>query len=266
MKANALILVLVTVCDLAAQPADASKQRGREMATMVQAVEFFNRPRTSEEPWTKALRTDKAVLSFNDANKDEFGSLWIWTNQGEPIGITEMFTQWPEHQYWGYNMISVSELPTRCVAGSQQWKRSNEDVLWQRVPDSAIPSQQRTIRLAQMREQARDFRVLHGPRSRPEQLRLLPQPVYRYPSTAKRDGAIFCFVHGNTNPEMLLLLRADGDRWEFLATPAAGTRMQLQHRGTNQTYLPRNNAIFYAHYVETGKPTVENRRRYPWKK
>jgi hypothetical protein len=43
----------------------------------------------------------------------------------------------------------------------------------------------------------------------PQELRLLPQPVYRYgrPGGAVADGAIFAFCKG-TNPEVLLLVEA----------------------------------------------------------
>jgi hypothetical protein len=50
-----------------------------------------------------------------------------------------------------------------------------------------------------------------GTFQRPEQLRLLTKPVYRYSAESQGilDGAMFAFTQG-TNPEVLLLVEAEG--------------------------------------------------------
>src|SRR5207249_2854547 len=68
---------------------------------------------------------------------------------------------------------------------------------------------------------------LGTPMMRQQELRLLPQPIYRFPDSADVDGGVFAFVQ-TTDPEVLLLLRASPQTreagWEF-----AAARMTLVH-------------------------------------
>jgi hypothetical protein len=71
-----------------------------------------------------------------------------------------------------------------------------------------------------MRDMAREFTVERNhPEQKKEIMRMLPQPIYRYSSSAADvlDGAMFVFVEG-TDPEAYLLLEASGvDKpvWRF---------------------------------------------------
>ena len=77
-----------------------------------------------------------------------------------------------------------------------------------------------------MRQLARRFSAYERRPSRkdPErprtELRLLPQPIHRYAceSVGLLDGAIFAFVHGGTNAQIVMLIEArrgddDSARW-----------------------------------------------------
>ena len=82
-------------------------------------------------------------------------------------------------------------------------------------------AESRIGRLRQMRAISRRFSVQKTDReSVSRELRLLPQPVYRYPHENVRvlDGTLFAFVQG-TRPETLLLIVArqseDGKVWDF---------------------------------------------------
>jgi len=77
----------------------------------------------------------------------------------------------------------------------------------------------RPARLAQMRNVASEFTgQIGGADKKREELRLLRQPIYRYPETMDRDGAIFVFAQA-TDPEILLLLETDpkasDSTWNF---------------------------------------------------
>jgi hypothetical protein len=79
----------------------------------------------------------------------------------------------------------------------------------------------RIVRLSQMRTISREFTVQKTDREKvSRELRLLPQPVYRYPEDAMSglDGALFVFVQG-TRPEVSLLVEArpiaDGLAWHY---------------------------------------------------
>ena len=87
--------------------------------------------------------------------------------------------------------------------------------------NAAAPVQTVAGRLRQMKELAKEFTaVLRLAGRSPTELRLLPQPVYRYGSEANGilDGALFLFAQG-TDPEVMLLLEAidrdGGPRWQY---------------------------------------------------
>ena len=76
-----------------------------------------------------------------------------------------------------------------------------------------------------MRALAKDFRATmidyrRNERGEQQQLRLLPQPIYRYPGTNPNvlDGSVFTFVLG-TDPEIFLLIEARREngaaRWKY---------------------------------------------------
>lgn len=76
--------------------------------------------------------------------------------------------------------------------------------------DAPIPAATAAGRLAQMRRLSEQFSIRMEPMDeQPTQLRLLPQPIYRYEDNAAGvvDGAVFSFAEG-TDPEALLMLEA----------------------------------------------------------
>lgn len=69
-----------------------------------------------------------------------------------------------------------------------------------------------------------------------EELRLLPQPLYRYPGDdpATKDGAVFAFVTG-TDPEVILQIEAvsgddDALRWRHAVTRRTSGALRVSHK------------------------------------
>src|SRR5205814_2480882 len=92
---------------------------------------------------------------------------------------------------------------------------------WSAIPGGPEPATTRPGRLIQMRKLAMTFEGYIGtPAARKQELRLLPQPIYRFPEAAAYDGAVFAYAQA-TDPEILLLVRADSQAakpaWEFAA-------------------------------------------------
>ena len=70
------------------------------------------------------------------------------------------------------------------------------------------------------------------------ELRLLPQPLYRYESTDPDvlDGAVFTLVSSaGTDPEIILILEArkteSGPRWVYAAARFSDMNLWLNHKG-----------------------------------
>jgi hypothetical protein len=75
------------------------------------------------------------------------------------------------------------------------------------IPDCDAPARTPQLRLVQLRKIARDRFTSYSDDD--EQLRLLPQPIYRYDEFPDNviDGAIFSFAEG-TDPETLVIFEA----------------------------------------------------------
>ena len=95
--------------------------------------------------------------------------------------------------------------------------------------------------------------------ARKQELRLLTQPIYRYPDSADSDGGVFAFVQ-TTDPEILLLLRANmtdsNPQWEF-----AAARMTIVH-----CVITVDNKVLWSvpWFQKTKDETYITRARVPW--
>ena len=159
------------------------------------------------------------------------GSVFLWTRDGIPQAACCMYAY--RNGEMGYvvdhELVSLTSEPIEArYDGEIAWQTEKPGVDWKPVPDAPTPAPKRPARLIQMRNIASSMTGYLGtPTARKQELRLLPQPIYRYPDAADSDGGVFAFVQ-TTDPEILLLLRAnlkDGEpRWEF-----AAARMTIVH-------------------------------------
>ncbi len=114
-----------------------------------------------------------------------------------------------------------------------------------------------------MRTLTRDFTASTlDHKDRHWELRLLPQPLYRYESTDPDvlDGAVFAFVtSAGTDPEALLVIEArkpagkDLPVWHFAAGRFTDTELRVKHKG---------NEVFTALLVLTDAPVQDSKHRY----
>jgi hypothetical protein len=99
------------------------------------------------------------------------------------------------------------------VAGKAQWTSGEPGITWQTLAGTPAPAATRSGRLVQMRAIARRLSASITAEEENE-LRLLPQPLYRYPdgTAGAVDGALFVFALA-TDPELVLLIEdvADSD-------------------------------------------------------
>jgi hypothetical protein len=110
--------------------------------------------------------------------------------------------------------VSLSARPLVMRRGSQTiWSPRGATVADQPLADAPDPQTARTRRLAQMRDLARRFQATSYKMDSPFELRLMPQPLYRYEDQAAGilDGALFAFAEGNDAEALLLLEAAASD-------------------------------------------------------
>jgi len=142
------------------------------------------------------------------------GGLYLWTDGGNPamIACAFEFAGTLKHEFH-----SLSTEPVVAERGGSVVHRFGPGVEWKPLSGSPQPSEQRPLRLAQMRRLAERFRVRVGNKEWSE-TRLLSQPVYRSPASATEDITVFLFVQG-TDPECVLLLKAvPAEGWRYSLT------------------------------------------------
>jgi hypothetical protein len=157
----------------------------------------------------------KPILHWaNPAGNGEDGAVFVWLLHGRPEVIGTFFTY--RRASTGeiilkHSLHSLSELPVAAeFAKRPVWSPKLPGVAYYSVPDAPPPAENARGRLLQMKSLAKDFSgKLVDLRERSSELRLLPQPLVRYESTAGEvvDGAIFALAEG-TDPQALVLLEA----------------------------------------------------------
>jgi hypothetical protein len=107
------------------------------------------------------------------------------------------------------------------------------------VPDAPEPARNATLRLAQMRDLARRFTSQVDRENTRWEMRLLPQPIYRYELADENapvvDGAIFAFVWtAGTDPELLLVIEArrtdQQTQWYYAPARFTNREVWLKYR------------------------------------
>jgi hypothetical protein len=163
------------------------------------------------------------VLTWTNA--DGFrGSVFVWTFQGRPelIGCvgsrqTEAGECFPFREL---HLLGSPVQPVDFGDGKRTWQ-PRDGIELADVEGAPAPADSERQRLTQMRNLAREFTGWMQQDGDVTELRLLPQPIFRYesPEQGVQDGAIFAMVWKGTDPDVLLLLESrevEGKpRWQF---------------------------------------------------
>jgi len=175
-------------------------------------------------------------------NGGQVGEVFVWTYRGRPEVVASIFS----HPTGDGRRCMCHELHSLSLAvlvvdreASEQWVPQAAGVDLKPLEGAPPPARTAAQRLAQMRELAREFsgRSLSD-QGQTWELRLLPQPLYRYESADPDvlDGALFTLVSSaGTDPEIILLLEARksqaGHRWVFGAARFSDMNLWLNHKG-----------------------------------
>jgi len=161
------------------------------------------------------LRKEPVLRWPNYQDNVIHGGTFVWTARGNPVAMGCIWRAYDKSWHFGFH--SLTEEPLNVVRnGAAFWRTKKAGVTFQAVPGADAPVESPRLRLAQMRNIAREFQadvsLGFDPRRKWERLRLLEQPLYRYESTDPKiaDGAIFAFVTG-TDPEAILQVESRKD-------------------------------------------------------
>ncbi|HET6879931.1 MAG TPA: hypothetical protein VFI31_07240 [Pirellulales bacterium] len=169
-------------------------------------------------------RVEQPVLIWTNAD-NYMGAVFVWTFHGRPemIGCIGSHQNRPNKSnvFQEFHSLSLQALPTVTLSGGKQWTPSKPGLTMAVADGAPRPAASERARLTQMRNLAREFDGWMKDGEDVAQLRLLPQPIFRYQSADRGvvDGAIFALVWKGTDPEILLVLedRANNgdERWHY---------------------------------------------------
>lgn len=186
----------------------------------------------------KPMTTRVAMRWANNTRGSEGGMTVLYLTDGIPQAVCSIYP-WERLLCHEFDSLSRSKFVGKS-AGKEMWTPVKPGVEFQPIPDAETPSATPVVRLRQMKSLASTFSSTmlgwKSDRSDREDLRLLPQPLYRYevsPTGNRFDGAVFAFVQG-TDPESLLLIEAvqnnGGARWEFAFVRQTSGELEGRHR------------------------------------
>lgn len=182
--------------------------------------------------------TAKVVLRWtNNTRGSEDGMTVLYFADGRPEAVC-CFYPWEKSFIHEFDSMSRGTLLAKRD-GVVVWNPEKPGVQFQSVPAADAPAEMPVARLRQMKTLASQFSSTmlgwRADKSDREELRLLPQPLYRYESKRSDvlDGAVFAFVQG-TDPESLLLLEAfktgTGFEWQFAFVRRTSGELEGRHK------------------------------------
>lgn len=173
------------------------------------------------------------------------GSVFVWTHKGRARLIGCIGSHPVEgdrisafHEF--HALAETPLVPVRIRDGQRQWRWSpaGGGVELRPVPDTPTPAKSEAGRLVQMRQLARQFTAHMLADEDPWVLRMLAQPLYRYPGRddPKTDGAVFAWLWTKgTDPEFLLVLETretdSGLAWHWAPARFTWRELWLEHAG-----------------------------------
>lgn len=188
------------------------------------------------------------------------GVTMLWLDREMPIAVCSFSIRRPDDSL-RFECTSFSGSPLECSRGGiVTWAPP----CWQTAPQvlSGVPAPAslENRRLMQMRLLARQFQASCTRRTTKEeaQLRLMPQPLYRFrdAETGVIDGALFAFVISN-DPELLLRMVAvkNGDTSVWKYSFARMTSLQVDVLLNDESVWQVPN--FYEDGKSSTKPYIE---------
>lgn len=166
-----------------------------------QPIKLLERPLLFYTNPVRAGRTEGSVFLWTDEGRPALVAAFWSVNEPSEQALRRLSREW--HSLTEEN-LSI-DIDSACV-----WESGERGIEWHTLADNAPPVKSRTLRLVQMRKIVSGIQATIG--TGESELRLMPQPIYRYPESTRGalDGAMFAFVMG-TDPELLVIVEAVED-------------------------------------------------------
>jgi hypothetical protein len=240
---NACLICLSLILAAPADPPKASaKAQERLQAMHLEEAEKWQMY-LDEGHKTKAELNQKPIYIWANPTRSggQHGSVFVWTQQGRPAVVGSIFSH-PEMERrmicHEFHSLATGALHPEREGAAEKWE-PKAAIKMQPLKGTATPEGFAPRRLVQMRSLSREFTAYSIDYLKERwELRLLPQPLYRYekPEGDVIDGALFSFVtSAGTDPEVIVALEArkveGGSAWFYRAIRFSDSNLYVQHSG-----------------------------------
>jgi hypothetical protein len=231
-----LSLILVLAAD------DPGEGLAKKMLPIyVKEVETYSLTVESAPKKELELKKQPVFEWINPARNWTQGVVFIWVRDGRPAALACIFSH-PHQKLPGRQIVHELHAldPEKLVIKRDeynQWK-PQAGLARTEFADAAAPAAAQGARLPQMRHLAQEFGGYEVDRDGKRwELRLLPAPLYRYPTakTGVVDGALFALMsNAGTDPEVLLVIEAREEgaklRWEYACGRFSDWELHVQRK------------------------------------
>jgi hypothetical protein len=199
---------------------------------------------------------------------EQDGAVFVWTCRGRAEVIGTFFSYpstGPRNLNHELHSLSTSTLAVTRPGGANTWTPQAPGIEPAPIADAPAPAPSPAQRLLQIRELTRAFSATSEDlKEKRWELRLLPQPLFRYESSDPDvlDGAVFAFVtSAGTDPEVILVIEARrpsgpasaAPTWHYAIARFSDLRLWVRHQGKE---------VFTAPPIPWDAPEQDPRQRY----
>jgi hypothetical protein len=258
-------LLVVPLAAIAQKPADAppGKDEIEAALTLTRAAAAEYEIRVGGEKAKPLELVREPVLKWSNPEAGRVhGNVYVWTRGGRPLVAGCLFNWFsPRATVMEHEFHSLADEPlTAKFHGTEVWTTGEAGVKFADVPKAPAPAATDAQRLLQMKQLAKEFSATGTFNKTDVELRLLPQPVYRYaaPKEGILTGGLFAFVRA-TDPEIWVLIEARGKdaataRWQYAPTRMHSMApLRLRHRD-QQVWAPDPPVWKTAYFDEHDRP------------
>jgi hypothetical protein len=225
-----LLLCRVDGAQAQESPAAARAAQAAELPEYIQQIKLTEAD--GDEPIAPIGR---ALFTYSDSARIiAEGAIWAW-GEGRPIAIAKCWKNRNQSQTYAFSLTSdklaVAQGPQRKI-----WQPQELQIEPARLAGAPAPNLKDSLRLLQLKEQARRFTAheFWDPENSRFQLRLVTQPVHRYRDERLKilDGALFLLAYDN-NPQALLLIeivqpKEEETRWQYSLARVSSADLHVQ--------------------------------------
>jgi hypothetical protein len=165
------------------------------------------------------LKAEPVLRWSNPEVGDIEGNVFLWLRGERPLAIGSFYHTFSsavalasgsKPSTMQHEFHSLAEEPLSAKFHGESVWTTEKGIAFTDIPDAPPPAESETLRNSQLRQLAKQFTGQFEFRTTGRvELRLLPQPIYRYsaPKAGIEAGGVFAFVR-TTDPEILLLIEA----------------------------------------------------------